>query len=91
MRLILSQLFASLLGRSDSEFFRTKAEFAVGYYRLKGFLCLWPFGFHCTGLSSPLMDLIIKDIGSNNIVKTGMPIQAAANLLKQEVGERGGH
>lgn len=27
-----------------------KAEFAVGYERLKGKRCLYPFGFHCTGM-----------------------------------------
>uniref|UniRef100_A0A8C4R6J2 leucine--tRNA ligase n=1 Tax=Eptatretus burgeri TaxID=7764 RepID=A0A8C4R6J2_EPTBU len=28
----------------------SKAEFAVGFRRLKGDLCLFPFGFHCTGM-----------------------------------------
>jgi leucyl-tRNA synthetase len=28
----------------------SKCEFAVGYQRLKGKLCLFPFGFHCTGM-----------------------------------------
>jgi leucyl-tRNA synthetase len=28
----------------------SKAEFAVGYERLKGKRCLFPFGFHCTGM-----------------------------------------
>ncbi|XP_067042289.1 leucine--tRNA ligase, cytoplasmic-like isoform X1 [Acropora muricata] len=28
----------------------SKAEFAVGYHRLKGKRCLFPFGFHCTGM-----------------------------------------
>jgi len=29
------------------------AEFAVGYQRLKGKRCLFPFAFHCTGM--PIM------------------------------------
>lgn len=28
----------------------TKAEFAVSYQRMMGRRCLWPFGFHCTGM-----------------------------------------
>ncbi|XP_076359544.1 leucyl-tRNA synthetase isoform X1 [Tachypleus tridentatus] len=28
----------------------SKCEFAVGYQRLKGKKCLFPFGFHCTGM-----------------------------------------
>ena len=28
----------------------SKLEFAMGYERLKGKLCLFPFGFHCTGM-----------------------------------------
>jgi leucyl-tRNA synthetase len=28
----------------------SKAEFAVGYQRLRGKQCLFPFGFHCTGM-----------------------------------------
>lgn len=28
----------------------SKAEFAVGYKRMKGVKCLYPFGFHCTGM-----------------------------------------
>ena len=27
-----------------------KCDFAVGYYRLKGRKCLFPFAFHCTGM-----------------------------------------
>ncbi len=28
----------------------SKCEFAVGYQRLKGKKCLFPFAFHCTGM-----------------------------------------
>ncbi|KAI6647292.1 hypothetical protein LOD99_12289 [Oopsacas minuta] len=28
----------------------SKAEFSVGYERLRGKKCLYPFGFHCTGM-----------------------------------------
>jgi leucyl-tRNA synthetase len=28
----------------------SKLEFAMGYERLQGKLCLFPFGFHCTGM-----------------------------------------
>ncbi|KIH61194.1 hypothetical protein ANCDUO_08542 [Ancylostoma duodenale] len=28
----------------------SKCEFAVGYQRLAGKNCLFPFGFHCTGM-----------------------------------------
>eukprot|EP00172_Hildenbrandia_rubra_P003728 Plantae.Rhodophyta-Hildenbrandia_rubra.ctg631.p1 GENE.Plantae.Rhodophyta-Hildenbrandia_rubra.ctg631~~Plantae.Rhodophyta-Hildenbrandia_rubra.ctg631.p1 ORF type:complete len:1105 (-),score=227.49 Plantae.Rhodophyta-Hildenbrandia_rubra.ctg631:1088-4402(-) len=45
----------------------TKAEFAVGYKRMKGYKCLYPFGLHCTG----------------------MPIQACANKLKDEIEKFG--
>ena len=45
----------------------TKAEFAAGFKRLRGYNVLFPFGFHCTG----------------------MPIQAAANKLKNEITKYG--
>ena len=45
----------------------TKAEFAAGFKRLRGYNVLFPFGFHCTG----------------------MPIQAAANKLKNEIAKYG--
>lgn len=28
----------------------SKAEFIIGFKRMKGYKCLYPFGFHCTGM-----------------------------------------
>lgn len=36
----------------------SKAEFAVGYKRMKNVKCLYPFGFHCTGM--PIQTCAVK-------------------------------
>eukprot|EP00737_Agarophyton_chilense_P001944 gb/GEZJ01002198.1/.p1 GENE.gb/GEZJ01002198.1/~~gb/GEZJ01002198.1/.p1 ORF type:complete len:1102 (+),score=188.61 gb/GEZJ01002198.1/:2938-6243(+) len=36
----------------------SKADFVVGYKRMKGFNCLYPFGFHCTGM--PIQTCAVK-------------------------------
>lgn len=45
----------------------SKAEFAVGYQRLKGKVTLFPMGFHCTGMpikaSADKIVLEMKDYG----------------------------
>ena len=41
----------------------SKCEFAVGYQRLKGKKCLFPFGFHVTGMPiKACADKIKKEI-----------------------------
>lgn len=41
----------------------SKAEFAVGYQRLKGKVTLYPMGFHCTGMPiKASADKIIREI-----------------------------
>ena len=37
----------------------SKCEFAVGFQRLKGKKCLFPFGFHVTGMPIKVMFLFI--------------------------------
>lgn len=35
-------------------------KFATGYQRLKGKHCLFPFGFHATGMPIPVSGVLIK-------------------------------
>lgn len=42
-----------------------KCDLAVGYQRLKGKKCLYPFGFHCTGM--PIKVKIPKKTNNANI------------------------
>ena len=72
----------------------TKAEFAVGYQRLKGKRGLYPFGFHCTGmpikvlsyLFSPyLPSLFLSCVRLTNYFLK----QACADRLKREIDEYG--
>ena len=38
----------------------TKAEFAAGFKRLRGYNVLFPFGFHCTGMPICCASLYLK-------------------------------
>ena len=38
----------------------SKCEFAVGFQRLKGKKCLFPFGFHVTGMPIKVMFLFLS-------------------------------
>ena len=62
----------------------SKCEFAVGFQRLKGKKCLFPFGFHVTGMPIKVtfLFLIIQRLGSCSL-------QACADKIAREMQDFG--
>lgn len=62
----------------------SKCEFAVGYQRLQGKNCLFPFGFHCTGMPiKACADKLLremKDFGNPPL----FPIESAEDQQPKE-------
>lgn len=58
----------------------SKCEFAVGYQRMQGKVCLYPFGFHCTGM--PIK--ACADKLQREMEDFGYPPQFPAKTLAEE-------
>uniref|UniRef100_A0A914N7R4 leucine--tRNA ligase n=1 Tax=Meloidogyne incognita TaxID=6306 RepID=A0A914N7R4_MELIC len=63
-----------------------KCDFAVGYYRLKGRKCLFPFAFHCTGM--PIKACADK-LKREMLMYGNPPIFSEGNDVEEIVEENG--
>ena len=80
---------------SFTSYWFLRTQFAIGYQRLKGKRCLFPFAFHCTGMpikvslstevSGPLMASPTDHPSPSSLSRP----QACADKLKREMEEFG--
>ena len=72
----------------------SKCEFSVGYERLKGKKCLFPFGLHCTGMPikacSDKLKREMEDFGypTNFPVETDEPEQEEEKIKEIEIKDK---